>query len=70
MEMGHLQLGNVSLDESKIHADASKGKAVSYKRLLAIEAYLQAEVNELFALAEVVDGGQLPAEMNIPDEIE
>jgi transposase len=68
--MGHLQLGNVSLDGSKIHADASKSKAVSYKRLLAIEAYLQAEVDELFALAEAADGGQLPDEMSIPDEIE
>jgi transposase len=68
--MGHLQLGNVSLDGSKIHADASKSKAVSYKRLLAIEAHLQAEVNELFSLAEAADGGQLPAEMNIADEIE
>ena len=68
--MGHLQLGNVSLDGSKIHADASKSKAISYKRLLAIEAYLQAEVNELFILAEAADGGQLPAEMSIPDEIE
>lgn len=68
--MGHLQLGNVSLDGSKIHADASKSKAVSYQRLLAIEAYLQAEVDELFALAEAADGGQLPEEMNIPDEIE
>ena len=69
-EMGHLQMGSVSLDGSKIHADASKSKAVSYKRLLAIEAYLQAEVNELFTLAEAADGGQLPDEMNIPDEIE
>ncbi|MBK8986718.1 MAG: transposase [Chloroflexi bacterium] len=67
--MGYLQLGNVSLDGSKIHADASKSKAVSYQRLLAIEAYLQAEVEELFTLAEVADGGQLPEEMNIPDEI-
>jgi transposase len=69
-EMGQLQLGNISLDGSKIHADASKSKAVSYKRLLAINAYLQAEVNELFALAEAADGGQLPDEMNIQDEIE
>ena len=69
-EMGKLELGNVSLDGSKIHADASKNKAVSYKRLLAIEAYLQAEVNELFALAKAADGGQLPDEMNIADEIE
>jgi transposase len=68
--MGHLQVGNVSLDGSKIHADASKSKAVSYKRLLAIEAYVQAEVNELFALAEAADGGQWPDEMNIEDELE
>jgi transposase len=68
--MGQLQLGNVSLDGSKIHADASKSKAVSYRRLLAIEAYLQAEVNELFALAEAADGGQLPDELNIQDEVE
>jgi transposase len=69
-EMGQLQVGNVSVDGSKIHADASKSKAVSYKRLLAIEAYLQAEVDELFTLAEAADGGQLPDEMNVEDEIE
>ncbi len=68
--MGHLQLGNVSLDGSKIHADASKSKALSYQRLLESEAFLQAEVEELFALAEAADGGDLPAGMNIRDEIE
>jgi transposase len=68
--MGYLQLGNVSLDGSKIHADASKSKAVSYKRLLAIEAYLKAEVAELFAMAEAADRKQWPEEMNLPDEIE
>ena len=69
-EMGHLQLGNVSLDGSKIHADASKSKAVSYGHLLVLEAHLQTEVNELFALADADAGGQLPQEMNITDEIE
>jgi transposase len=68
--MDHLQLGNVSLDGSKIHADASKSKAVSYKRLLAIEAYLQTEVDELFALADTAEGEQLPDKLNITDEIE
>lgn len=68
-EMDYLQLGNVSLDGSKIHADASKSKAVSYKRLLAIEAQLQAEVAELFALAEKAEGGEVPAGMSIPDEL-
>ncbi len=67
--MGQLELGNVSLDGSKIHADASKSKAVSYKRLLELEVCLQAEVNELFALAAAADGGQLPDEMNIQDEV-
>lgn len=69
-EMDYLQVGNVSLDGSKIHADASKSKAVSYKRLLVIEAHLQAEVNELFVLAETADGGQLPEGMKPQDEIE
>ena len=63
--MGYLQLGNIRLDGSKIHADASKSKAVSYKRLLAIEAYLQAEVAELFAMAEAADRRQWPEEMNL-----
>lgn len=67
--MGQLQVGNISLDGSKIHADASKSKAVSYKRLLALEAFLQAEVDELFALAEAADGNGLPDEMNVDDEI-
>jgi transposase len=31
--MGLLELGNISIDGTKIHADASKSKAVSYKRL-------------------------------------
>jgi transposase len=50
-----LQLGNISLDGSKIHADASKSKAVSYKRLLELDARLRKEVEELFVLAEQVE---------------
>lgn len=42
------------MNGSKIHADASKSKAVSYKRLLAIEAYLKAEVAVLFPTAHTV----------------
>src|SRR5258706_6417326 len=43
---GVLKLGNISLDGTKIHADASKSKAVSYKYLLALETYLHTEVEE------------------------
>ena len=60
-ETGLLKLGNISLDGTKIHADASKSKAVSYKRLLEIETKLQAEVAELFALAENADAASLRA---------
>jgi transposase len=69
--VGVLKLGNLSLDGSKIHADASKSKAVSYKRLIELEAQLGQEVNELFHLAEQADQGEirLPDGLNIPDEI-
>lgn len=71
-ETGLLTLGNISLDGTKIHADASKSKAVSYKRLLEIEAKLQAEVQELFTLAETADAANLravPEGMDAPYEI-
>lgn len=67
--MGVLKLGNISLDGSKIHADASKSKAVSYKRLVAIEAYLQQQVAQLLALAEMADQAVIPEKMDINDEI-
>jgi transposase len=64
-----LKLGRISLDGSKIHADASKSKAVSYKRLLEIERRLEREVEELLALSEQADEGQLPAGMDVQEEI-
>jgi transposase len=51
-EAGVLKLGTISLDGTKVHADASKRKAVSYQRLLELEARLRSEVEELFALSE------------------
>jgi transposase len=68
---GVLTLGNISLDGSKIHADASKSKAVSYKRLLEIETQLQTEVGELFELGERADQGelQLPEGLDLANEL-
>src|SRR5438034_1559034 len=48
-EAGVLKLGTISLDGTKVHADASKRKAVSYKRLREVEAQLRTEVEDLFA---------------------
>ena len=66
---GALKLGNISLDGTKIHADASKSKAVSYQHLLALETHLCAEVEELFALSERVDQGEMPDGLVVSDEI-
>jgi len=68
-EAGVLKLGNISLDGSKIHADASKSKAISYKRLLKLEKQLSAEVEELLALSEQADQSELPEELDIAEEI-
>jgi len=68
---GVLQIGNLSLDGSKIHADASKSKAVSYGRLKELETSLREEVARLFALGEQADQGEvkLPEGLNLEDEI-
>ena len=44
-ELGVLTLGNISLDGTKIHADASKSSAISYKRLLELDSQLRTEVD-------------------------
>ena len=66
---GYLTLGNISMDGSKVHANASKSKAVSYKRLLELETHLRAEVEQLFRLADQADRHELPDGMNVVDEI-
>lgn len=68
-EAGLLKLGNISLDGTKIHADASKSSAMSHKRLLERETQLHREVSELFALAEHADLQPLPAGLVPADEI-
>ncbi|MBU4480566.1 transposase [Patescibacteria group bacterium] len=68
---GVLNLGNISVDGSKIHADASKSKAVSYKRLVELETQLRQEVHELLELGEQADQGalRLPEGLVVEDEI-
>jgi len=65
------RLGNISLDGSKIRADASKHQAVSYKRLLELETDLRQQVSELFALGEQAEQGELslPSGLSVADEI-
>lgn len=54
-QAGLVRLGRVALDGTKLHANASRHKAMSYDRIGPKIDQLQAEVNALLAEAETVD---------------
>jgi transposase len=74
-EMGAPRVGRVALDGSKIKANASKHKAMSYGRMREKQRQLREEVKDLLAQAEAADaaedaeygpdrrGDELPAEL-------
>lgn len=68
--MGLVKLGKVSLDGTKIKANASKHKALSWKYAEQLERQLREEVAELMRLAEQADTEALPEQMDIPEELE
>ncbi|WNZ62691.1 hypothetical protein QEG98_02380 [Myxococcus sp. MxC21-1] len=52
---GLVKLGHVALDGTKLKANASKHKAMSYERMQREEEKLRGQVKELLAQAEAVD---------------
>ena len=74
-EMGVVRFGTLSVDGTKVRANASKRKAMSYGRMLKEEARLKKEIQELLDKAGAVDaeederygeqvrGDELPAEL-------
>jgi transposase len=72
---GLVKLGHIALDGTKVQANASKHKAMSYDRMVKEEARLKAEVQALLQQAEAADaredvaygqdrrGDELPAEL-------
>jgi transposase len=74
LESGAVKLGRVSLDGTKVKANASKHKAMSYGRMKEKQRQLREEVKQLLAQAEAADeeedqrygnqrGDELPAEL-------
>lgn len=74
LEAGAVKIGRVSLDGTKVKANASKHKAMSYGRMQDKQQQLQDEVNELLKQAEAADeeedrrhgskrGDELPEEL-------
>ena len=68
-ESGLLKLGTVSLDGTKVKANASKHKAMSYKYACQLERKLKLEVIKLMKLAEAADESGIPDGMNLPEEL-
>lgn len=69
-QMNVLKLGSVSLDGSKVKANASRHKALSYGYACKLEEQIKAEVAELLAKAETADRADIPDGMSIPEELE
>jgi transposase len=79
-KLGAMKLGRVAIDGTKIKANASKHKAMSYERMLREEQRLSEEVKKLLAEAEQTDkdedqrygrnrrGDELPAELGRREE--
>lgn len=68
-EMKLLKLGHIALDGTKIHANASRHKALSWAHANKIEAQLREEVQSLLNLAEKSDRSAIPDGMDVPAEI-
>lgn len=64
-----LKLGSVSLDGSKIKANASKHKALSYEYACKQEEQIKAEVADLLQKAETADQSDIPDGLSIPEEL-
>lgn len=73
-EAGLLKVGRLALDGTKVKANASRHKAMSYDRMTAEEERLQKEIDELLAKAQAADdledeehgdrrGDELPEEL-------
>jgi len=69
-EMGLLKLGTIAVDGTKIKANASRHKAMSYERMLKAEAELKAQIAALLDRARAADEAEKnEPELDIPAEL-
>jgi len=64
-----VKLGQISLDGTKIKANASKHKALSHGHIEKLEAQLRDEVQALLQMAAEADRAELPEGIDLPDEL-
>lgn len=69
-EMGLVKLGTIAVDGTKVKANASRHKAMSYGHMLKAEAELKAQIEALLNKARAADEAQKnEPELDIPAEI-
>ena len=69
-EMGLIKLGTIAVDGTKIKANASRHKAMSYGRMQSAEAELKAQIEALVQKAASTDEAEKSEpELDIPAEI-
>ena len=69
-ECGLLKLGTIAVDGTKLRANASKHKAMSYERMQATELELKTQIDDLLARAAQTDVAEADEpELDIPAEI-
>ena len=70
-EMGLVKLGTIAVDGTKIKANASRHKAMSYGRMQTAEAELKAQITALVKKATSTDDAEKnEPDLDIPTEIE
>ena len=68
-KLGLVKVGNIFLDGTKVKANASKHKAMSYSYMEKAERELEKEIQELLARADLTDEQEKDADQDLPDEL-
>jgi transposase len=68
-EMKLVKLGNIYIDGTKVQANASRHKAMSYEYIQKLEKQLEQEIEKLLGLAEAKDESEKDLALDIPEEI-
>lgn len=70
-ECGFIKLGTIAVDGTKVKANASRHKAMSYRRMLEAEGELKAQIDALLERARSTDEAEKnEPDLDIPAEIE
>lgn len=68
-ELWVVKLGNIYIDGTKVQANASRHKAMSYEYIQKLEKQLEEEIEKLLSLAVAQDESEKDLALDIPDEI-